>query len=115
MNADKDELVAFKREINLTELMASFGYRLDRKSSSRNSASMKHPDGDKLIVSRTSEGRWVYFSVRDPNDNGTVVDFLGRRTAENLGQIALPPSQRACEASLCRIECSLPRCVRTAQ
>lgn len=85
MNTRPDELEAFKTEINLSELMASFGYQLDRKASSRNSASMVHPDGDKLIVARGREGHWVYFSVRDPGDNGTAIDFVQRRTGENLG------------------------------
>jgi hypothetical protein len=85
MTTRPDELEAFKTEINLSELMASFGYQLDRKASSRNSASMVHPDGDKLIVARGRDGHWVYFSVRDPGDNGTVIDFVQRRTGENLG------------------------------
>ncbi|XOV75109.1 MAG: DUF3991 domain-containing protein [Phycisphaerales bacterium] len=87
MDRGSDELRAFKTEINLSELMASFGYRLDRKSSSRNSVAMKHPEGDKLIVSRTESGRWVYFAVFDSSDNGTVIDFVQRRTGENLGQV----------------------------
>ena len=87
MDARREELDAFKKEISLTELMAAFGYRCDRKSSSRNSAAMVHADGDKLIVSRTDEGTWVFFSVQNSSDNGTVIEFLQRRTGENLGQI----------------------------
>lgn len=85
MNTRPDELEAFKSEINLSELMASFGYTLDRKASSRNSAVMENPDGDKLIVARGTDGHWIYFSVRDPGDNGTAIDFVQRRTGENLG------------------------------
>lgn len=85
MTTRPDELEAFKTEINLSELMASFGYCLDRRSTSRNSAAMVHPDGDKLIVARGRDGHWVYFSVRDPGDNGTAIDFVQRRTGENLG------------------------------
>ncbi|XHC26784.1 DUF3991 and TOPRIM domain-containing protein [Phycisphaerales bacterium ac7] len=87
MDRGNDELRAFKTEINLSELTASFGYRLDRKSSSRNSVAMVHPGGDKLIVSRTESGCWVYLSVRDFSDNGTVIDFVQRRTGENLSQV----------------------------
>ena len=87
MDQGSDELRVFKTEINLSELMASFGYRLDRKSSSRNSVAMKHPDGGKLIVSRTESGRWVYFAVFDSSDKGSVIDFVQRRTGENLGQV----------------------------
>jgi len=87
MTTRPDELEAFKTEINLSELMAAFGHALDRRASSRNSAAMVHPNGDKLIVARGRDGHWVYFSVRDPSDNGTVIDFLQRRTGENLGQV----------------------------
>lgn len=87
MDARGDELEHFKTEINLSELMASFGYELDRKSSSRNSAAMVHPDGDKLVIARGHDGHWVYFSVRDHSDNGTAIDFVQRRTGENLGHV----------------------------
>ncbi len=87
MTTRPDELEAFKTEINLSELMAAFGYAVDRRATSRNSAAMAHPDGDKLIVARGRDGHWVYFSVRDPGDNGTVIDFVQRRTGENLGHV----------------------------
>lgn len=50
MKSRPDELEVFKTAINLTELMGSFGYGIDRTASSRNSAVMAHPDGDKLVV-----------------------------------------------------------------
>ena len=87
MTTRNDELEHFKTEISLSELMASFGYELDRKSSSRSSAAMVHPDGDKLVVARGHDGHWVYFSVRDHTDNGTAIDFVQRRTGENLGHV----------------------------
>lgn len=87
MDTRGDELEHFKTAINLSELMASFGYRLDRKSSSRSSAAMVHPDGDKLVVARGHDGHWVYFSVRDHTDNGTAIDFVQRQTGENLGHV----------------------------
>lgn len=87
MNTRPDELDAFKTEINLSELMASFGYQVDRRGTSKNSAMMAHPDGDKLVVSCGHDGHWVYFSVRDHADNGTVIDFVQRRTSENLGHV----------------------------
>jgi len=85
MTTRPDELEAFKTEINLSELMASFNYQLDRRGTSKNSATMTHPDGDKLVVARGNDGHWVYFSVRDHADNGTAIDFVQRRTGENLG------------------------------
>ena len=83
-----DELEKFKTDVNLTELAASKGYAVDRRASSRNSAVMRHPDGDKIIIARY-EGttHWVYFSVRDDRDNGTVIDFLQNRGGGTLGEV----------------------------
>jgi len=68
-----EELEQFKTQINLSEYAAACGCVLDRRSSSRNSAVMRHPNGDKLIVAVGKEGHWVYFSFRDDSDNGTIV------------------------------------------
>lgn len=87
MSCGDDELEHFKTAINLSELMAAFDYTLDRRASSRDSATMVHTDGDKLIVSRGADGHWVYFSVRDDADHGTAIDFVQRRTRENLGHV----------------------------
>lgn len=82
------ELDRFKQQINLTEFAASRGYALDARHSSRHSAIMRHPNGDKIIVARAEgSGDWMYFSVRDDRDNGTVIDFLQQRTGANLGHI----------------------------
>ena len=81
------ELERFKAEINLTEFAASRGYALDRRESSRASATMRHFSGDKVIISKSASGDWVYFSVRDDRDNGTIIDFLQKRGGGSLGQI----------------------------
>lgn len=82
------ELETFKTDVLLPELAASKGYALDRRASSRNSVVMRHPDGDKIIIARY-EGttHWVYFSVRDDRDNGTVIDFLQNRGIGSLGLV----------------------------
>ncbi|MDD2754438.1 MAG: DUF3991 and TOPRIM domain-containing protein [Methanothrix sp.] len=83
-----NELQRFKTEINLSEFSASLGYALDKRASSRNSAVMRHANGDKIIVARSEgSGDWIYFSVRDDRDNGTIIDFLQNRSALNLGQV----------------------------
>lgn len=81
------ELDDFKASINLSEVAASRGYVLDVRESSRNSAVMRHPDGDKIIIGRSEGGDWIYFSVRDDRDNGTVIDFVQRREGCTLGQV----------------------------
>lgn len=87
MNNRSDELDRFKTQINLAEAAASQGYQLDRRESSRNSAVMRREsDDDKIIVATDTDGHGVYFSVRDDQDNGSIVDFVQRRKSLNLGQ-----------------------------
>ena len=85
MAKDK-ELESFKREINLTEYMAANGYMLNWRESSTNSAVMTNRD-DKLIVAKGTTGFWIYFSVRDDSDNGTIIDFCQNRTGKSFGEI----------------------------
>ena len=83
-----DELERFKTTINLSEFAASRGYVLDRRESSRNSAVMRHPDGDKIVIARNeAPATWIYFSVRDDRDNGTIIDFLQNRGGGSLGEV----------------------------
>lgn len=81
------ELDSFKTSINLTEYAASCGYEFDRKASSRHSVVMRHGAGDKVVIARENDGHWIYFSVRDNSDNGTIIDFVQRRKGLNLGQV----------------------------
>lgn len=71
-----DELEQFKIGINLAEYAAAQGYQIDRRESSRNSAVMRREsDNDKIIIATDTDGHGVYFSVRDEQDNGSIVDF----------------------------------------
>jgi Toprim-like/Protein of unknown function (DUF3991) len=80
-----EELEAFKTQINLGEYAASLGYVLDRKASSRSSAVLTRSDGDKIVVAVGKENHWIYFSVRDDADNGSIIDFVQRRNGGSLG------------------------------
>lgn len=82
-----DELDSLKRTINLIEYAAFSGYELDRKESCRTSAVMRSRGGDKIIISRSEQGHWIYFSVRDEGDNGTIIDFIQTRTGRHFGQV----------------------------
>lgn len=82
-----NELERFKNSINLTEFAASRSYTLDRRESSRASAVMRHPNGDKIIIAQSEGGDWIYFSVRDDRDNGTIIDFLQHRGGGSLGDV----------------------------
>jgi hypothetical protein len=43
--------------------------------------------GDKIVVKRKGNGHYVFFSVRDDSDHGTVIDFLQRRRHLSLGAV----------------------------
>jgi hypothetical protein len=73
------ELDTFKRDISLVEYVVSSGYAVDRRASSRSSVVLSDSKGDKIIVARERDGHWVYFSVRDESNNGTIIDFIQRR------------------------------------
>ena len=88
MDTRNQEIDQFKREINLSEYAAALGYSLDVKESSRNSAVMRDTAGDKIIIGRQSQtGHWIYFSVRDDQDNGTIIDFAQNRRRLSLGEL----------------------------
>jgi len=81
-----DELGRFKR-IDLRAYAASVGYQLDRRESWKGSSVLRHPNGDKIIVNRGTDGHYVYFSVRDDDDNGSIIDFIQRRNRVSLGVV----------------------------
>lgn len=83
----REELGSFKRDINLIEYAVYCGYELDRKASSRGSGVLRHPDGDKVVIARDAAGHWIYFSVRDDQDNGTIIDFIQQRRSRSLGEV----------------------------
>lgn len=84
---DRDiELETFKRDIDLRQFAASLGYEMDRRDSWRGSTVLRR-DADKIVVKRNHNGHYVFFSVRDDRDNGTIIDFLQRRQKLNLGAV----------------------------
>jgi hypothetical protein len=80
----ESELDAFKREIDLRQFAAGLGYTLDRRESWRGSTVLRR-GADKIVVKRNRNGHYVFFSVRDDSDNGTIIDFLQRRRNLSLG------------------------------
>jgi len=80
------ELERFKTEIDLRQYAASLGYTLDARESWRASAVMRLGT-DKVIIKQENDGHYVYCSVRDARDKGTVIDFVRFRTGKNLGEV----------------------------
>ena len=82
------ELDKFKTDIDLRAYAAGQGFQLDRKESWRGTSVMRHPvSNDKLIIKRGLDGHYVYFSVRDDRDNGTIIDFVQFRQGLSLGAV----------------------------
>jgi hypothetical protein len=82
------ELESFKTNIDLRAYAAGQGYQLDRKRSWTGSAVMRHPvSDDKVIIKRGLDGHYIYFSVRDDRDNGTIIDFVQFRQRVSLGAV----------------------------
>ena len=80
------ELDAFKREIDLRQFAESLGYQIDRRESWRGSAVLRCA-ADKIVVKRNGNGHYIFFSLRDDDDNGTVIDFVQRRQHLSLGAV----------------------------
>lgn len=80
------ELETFKRNIDLRQFAESLGYQIDRRESWRGSAVLRRA-ADKIVVKRNGNGHYVFFSLRDANDNGTVIDFVQRRQHLSLGAV----------------------------
>ncbi len=86
MDSRAEEMNQFKTEINLSEYAASVGYYIDRNESSARSVVMRNGD-EKIAIGRNPNNHYVYYSFRDESDNGTIVDFVQRRTNANLGEV----------------------------
>ncbi|MEM9409513.1 MAG: toprim domain-containing protein [Planctomycetota bacterium] len=86
MNNSRYCFLTFKRDINLTTFASMFyGYEIDKKKSTKSSIAMKSTN-DKVIISKKS-GMWVYFSVFDESDSGTIIDFIANRTNKSISEI----------------------------
>lgn len=75
-----------KQAISLPEYAASCGYELDKRKSTKNSLVMSQRNNDKIVISKPGEV-WVYFSVYDESDNGTIIDFVKNRSDKSLYEV----------------------------
>jgi uncharacterized protein DUF3991/Toprim domain-containing protein len=82
------ELDKFKSSIDLRAYAAAEGYQEDHRESYEGVMMMRHPQtGDKIAVKRGTNGHYLYFSNRDSQDNGTIIDFVKNRKRLSLGAI----------------------------
>ena len=88
MRERNEELEAFKSEIDLVEFALDRGYQIDRRRTSRTSVAMRHEvNRDRIIVARSADGHYIYASVHDHTDHGSIIDFCQNRDGGNLGQV----------------------------
>jgi hypothetical protein len=82
------ELENFKIKVDLRAYAAAQGYQIDRKESWRGTSVMRHPvSDDKVIIKRGMDGHYVYFSVRDDRDNGSIIDWIQKRQGGGIGAV----------------------------
>ena len=80
------EIEFFKTQ-PFTDIAASLGYKPDRSESSGASTVLRREDGDKVVVKLDDGKHWVYFSVHDRTDHGSIIDFVQRRMGGTLGEV----------------------------
>lgn len=89
---DKTKNFGMGRKMNLDDLKALdfatvatlFGYETDRsESNARNRVLRRGFDNDKLLL-RLEGCKWLYCSCRNPNDNGSLLDFVMKRLGIGL-------------------------------
>lgn len=85
MLSRSEELESMKR-IDFCQYAVSRGFVVDRKKSSRSSVVLRHANGDKLIVGKTSSGQYIYFNAKG-NDSGSIIDFIQTRDRVSLGEV----------------------------
>ena len=61
------------------DIAAAWGYVRDPDASTRANPVLRAPGLPKLVLKQLENGHWVYFNTIDPDDNGTIIDFMCRR------------------------------------
>jgi len=72
---------------DLRVFVASYGFVIDARESSRRSTVMRRGH-EKLIITRKPEdGHYTYWSPHDDADRGTIIDFIQKRKGLTLGAV----------------------------
>lgn len=81
-----DSELSTLKKLDLAAFAESLGYRRNPRESSNASITLRHHDGDKIVVSQGKQHP-VYFSVRDDRDHGSIIDFAQKRLGGSLGTV----------------------------
>ena len=60
-------------------IAADWGYVRDTTASTRKNPVLRAPGRPKLVLRCNDNGHWLYFNTTDPDDSGTIIDFLLQR------------------------------------
>jgi hypothetical protein len=82
------ELNRFKTEIDLVDFALAHGYELDQRPGGEGHSLRLRSPQDKIIVARSAEDRhWIYFTVLDEQDSGSIIDFVQNRDGLSWNQL----------------------------
>lgn len=74
------------KRLDLRVVAGELGYTLNTKRSSRGSAVMDHPSGDRILITVAPDGHYVWCSVRE-RASGTCIDLWQRHRGGSLGEV----------------------------
>lgn len=63
----------------LNEIAERAGYSLKREKTSRNHIAMQHSNGDTIIITRRSNGHYLYYNPLSAEDRGNIFNFCKNR------------------------------------
>ena len=69
-------------ELALDEILKNNGYFEKRDKSSRNYKTLTNDYGDTIVISRQSNGHYLYFNPNDNSDRGNIYNFAKNRGVE---------------------------------
>ncbi len=83
-----NELEHFKTQINLaTYLQEVAGFTIDKTKSTPNAPVLRHDNGDKFLINRKPTGHYVFCSVHDDNNRGSIIDYVQSTHRCTIGHV----------------------------
>ena len=83
-----NDLNQFKKKIDLRAFAASYGFAIDRRRTCANSCKMRDASGYQIVIARDENSKdYIYFSINNAVDSGTIIDFLQNRGVKGWREI----------------------------
>lgn len=85
---DTDELGTFKRDIDLVDYASSQGFELVAAESTKSCKKLRIGKTEQILVSKDrQDGHWLYKSVYNKDNKGSIIDFVQNMDRCNLGEV----------------------------